>query len=159
MDDIGTKAATIIAEAEARANVVSVARAEAKRTYDHQWKLISDAGAIGHGSDVPLHPPGQGYAHGLRGAAVAALINGTVISIESGAASGAGKSEAAYQTQLLPALKAGQITLGQLQAAASRALLPRFHVGLYDPPEVGPPRLARRALACCSGTCDAGAIN
>ena len=121
-----------------------------RETLTQEWGLqgfvISDAGAIGHGSDVLLHPPGQGYAHGLRGAAVAALINGTVISIESGAASGAGKSEAAYQTQLLPALEAGQITLGQLQAAASRALLPRFHVGLYDPPEVWPPRLARRAL-------------
>ncbi len=97
--------------------------------------MISDAGAVGHGSDVvvPGVPPGQGYAHGLRGAAVAALVNGTVISIESGMS-----SEAAFQTELLPALETGQITLQQLQAAATRALLPRFRVGLYDPPELVP---------------------
>eukprot|EP01051_Picozoa_sp_SAG22_P009200 SAG22_NODE_750_length_7481_cov_19.618667_1_plen_685_part_00 len=107
-----------------------------------EWGLdgfvISDAGAIGHGSDVVIHPPGQGYAHGLHGAAVAALLNGTVISIESSPSSGAGPSEAAYQTQLLPALAAGDVTIEQLRAAATRALLPRFRVGLYDPPELNP---------------------
>lgn len=66
---------------------------------------------------------------------MAALVNGTVISIESGRA---GSHEAAFQTELLPALEAGQITLQQLQAAATRALLPRFRVGLYDPPELVP---------------------
>ena len=75
---------------------------------------------------------------GLRGAAIAALINGTAISIESSHVVTAGQSEAAYQTQLLPALQAGDITIHQLQAAATRALLPRFHVGLYDPPELVP---------------------
>ena len=100
--------------------------------------MISDAGAIGHGSDLPVHPPGQNFSHGLYGAAVSALINGTVISIESSVDSSAGRSEAAYQTQLLPALEAGDVTIEQLRAAATRALLPRFKVGLYDPPELVP---------------------
>ena len=69
---------------------------------------------------------------------MAALANGTTISIESGARTANGMSEAAFQTQLLPALEAGQITLQQLQAAATRALLPRFRVGLYDPPHLNP---------------------
>ena len=91
---------------------------------------------------------------GLLGAAVAALINGTTISIE-------GPGAPAFETQLLPALAKGLITLAELQAAAKRALLPRFLVGLYDPPErvpwntmpasvIGSPAhhaLARRAAA------------
>ena len=62
---------------------------------------------------------------------MAALINGTTISIESSAAP-------AYQGHLLPALAKGLVTLPQLQAAAKRALLPRFRVGLYDPPSLVP---------------------
>ena len=93
--------------------------------------VISDAGAVGHSSDVTAHPPGQNYTHGLQGAAVAALINGTTISIESSAAP-------AYQAHLLPALAKGLVTLPELRAAAKRALLPRFRVGLYDPPKLVP---------------------
>ena len=45
---------------------------------------------------------------------------------------------ALYATHLLPLLAAGNVTLGELRSAASRALLPRFRVGLYDPPERNP---------------------
>jgi hypothetical protein len=38
---IRDKAATIILEAEARANVISAARAQALRTYDEQWAYIN----------------------------------------------------------------------------------------------------------------------
>jgi hypothetical protein len=104
-------------------------------TLNADWQLqgfvISDAGAVGHSSDVPASPPGQNFTHGLQGAAVAALINGTTISIESSAAP-------AYQGHLLPALAKGLVTLPQLQEAAKRALLPRFRVGLYDPPSLVP---------------------
>jgi beta-glucosidase len=113
-----------------------------RETLNEEWHLegfvISDAGAIGHGSDLPIHPAGQNFSHGLYGAAVSALTNGTVISIESSASSSAGAKEAAYQTQLLPALEAGDVTIEQLRAAATRALLPRFKVGLYDDPELVP---------------------
>ena len=106
-----------------------------RNTLNTDWQLrgfvISDAGAVGHSSDVPSNPPGQNYTHGLLGAAVAALINGTTVSIE-------GSGAPAYETQLLPALAQGLITLADLQAAAKRALLPRFLVGLYDPPELVP---------------------
>ena len=68
-----------------------------------EWGLdgfvISDAGAVGHASDAPIHPPGQNFTHGLRAAAVGAIQNGTTISIE-----GTSPTESAFQTQLLEAL-------------------------------------------------------
>jgi len=54
LDDIGTKAKLIIDEAEARANVVSAARAEAKRTYETEWKLIAQAGKMITNFDVRI---------------------------------------------------------------------------------------------------------
>ena len=37
-------------------------------TFNTDWQLrgfvISDAGAVGHSSDVPSTPPGQNYTHG-----------------------------------------------------------------------------------------------
>lgn len=95
--------------------------------------MISDAGAVGHASDAPIHPPGHNFTHGLRAAAVGAIINGTTISIEAPMG-----TENVFQTQLLPAFAAKELTLSQLRAAATRALLPRFRVGLYDPPGLVP---------------------
>ena len=54
LDDIGSKAKLIIDEAEARANVVSAARAEAKRTYETEWKLIAQAGKMITNFDVRI---------------------------------------------------------------------------------------------------------
>ena len=44
----------IIDEAEARANVVSAARACAKRTYEAEWKLIAEAGKMISGFDARI---------------------------------------------------------------------------------------------------------
>ncbi len=84
------------------------------------------------GDENPLEH-GHGFVQTLREAALSALLNGTTISLEDGDPLGA-----AYATQLLPALAAGQVALGALQAAARRALLPRFRTGLYDDPATVP---------------------
>ena len=54
IDQLATKTATIVAEAEARANVVSAARADAKRTYDAQWKTIQATSVMVNGFDTRL---------------------------------------------------------------------------------------------------------
>jgi hypothetical protein len=54
LDAIGSKAKVIIDEAEARANVVSAARALAKRTYETEWKLIAEAGKMISGFDARI---------------------------------------------------------------------------------------------------------
>lgn len=54
LDAIGSKAKVIIDEAEARANVVSAARACAKRTYETEWKLIAEAGKMISGFDTRI---------------------------------------------------------------------------------------------------------
>ena len=54
LDAIGSKAKVIIDEAEARANVVSAARACAKRTYETEWKLIAEAGKMISGFDARI---------------------------------------------------------------------------------------------------------
>ena len=98
--------------------------------------VISDADAvayIGIKSDENPLEHGHGFVATLREAALSAFSNGTTISLEDTDPLGA-----AYATQLLPALAAGQVTLEALRAAARRALLPRFRTGLYDPPALVP---------------------
>ena len=95
--------------------------------------VISDADAvayIGTKSDEDPLERGHGFVGSEMAAALAAFSNGTTISLEDTDPLGA-----VYATQLPAALAAGTVTLDALRAAARRALLPRFRVGLYDPPE------------------------
>ena len=100
-----------------------------------EWGLrgfvISDADAVALTGNVPNAgpPPTQGhnFSRSLSAAAVGALLNGTTISLEDG-----DRESAAYADELLPAVAAGALSLDDLRAAARRALLPRFAVGLYD---------------------------
>lgn len=94
--------------------------------------VISDADAVAliytmDSSD----PPGHYYASSLQQAAITALINGTSVSLEDDDSS----DSSSYHTELLPALAAGLITIENIKEAVSRALYPRFAVGLYNPPE------------------------
>lgn len=93
--------------------------------------VISDADAVALTYTVAdQKPPGHKYATSLLDAAVRSLLNGTSISLEDD-----DPESAAYVTQLPTALARGLVSLSDLQAAARRALTPRFRVGLYDPPE------------------------
>jgi hypothetical protein len=109
-------------------------------TLEGDWGLdgfvISDADAvayIGTKSDENPLTHGHGFVRTIREAALSALRNGTSISLEDTDPLGA-----VYATQLLPALAGGEVTLAELREAARRALLPRFRVGLYDPPSLVP---------------------
>jgi len=109
-------------------------------TLEAEWGLdglvISDADAVAYigikDDDNPL-TRGHGFAASPLAAALSAFRNGTTVSLEDADPDGA-----LYATYLLPMLAAGNLTLGELRSAASRALLPRFRVGLYDPPERNP---------------------
>ena len=57
-NEIRDKAATIILEAEARANVITAARAKAKRTYDEQWKFINEQSEVLKAYDTRLKQMG-----------------------------------------------------------------------------------------------------
>eukprot|EP01079_Euglenida_sp_SAG-EU17-18_P003040 gene3040-591_t len=92
--------------------------------------VISDADAVPHIYDPGTTPPGHNHSGSYLQAAADALLNGTTISLDSG--------RNGY-VQLLPAaLAKGLVSLADVQAAARRALLPRFQVGLYDPPGANP---------------------
>ena len=111
-----------------------------RTTLQEEWGLdgfvISDADAvayIGTKSDENPMEHGHGFVQTEREAALSALLNGTTISLEDSDPEGA-----AYATQLLPALQEGAVSLQALRAAAARALLPRFRVGLYDDPARNP---------------------
>ena len=54
LDKISTQSASIISEAEARANVVSAARADALRTYNSSWVKIEEAASVIKGFDVRM---------------------------------------------------------------------------------------------------------
>jgi beta-glucosidase len=68
----------------------------------------------------------------LLGAALGAVINGTTISLEDDGTGGA------YSSMLPGAVAQGLIDVEVVRAAAYRAVLPRFRVGLYNPPESVP---------------------
>ena len=122
-------------------SVPACSRGEMLRgTLEGEWGMdgfvISDADAvayIGTKNDESPDERGHGFVATEMEAALAALKNGTTISLEDTDPLGA-----AYATQLPAAFAAGTITLAQLQDAARRALLPRFRVGLYDPPQLNP---------------------
>ena len=97
--------------------------------------VISDADAVAQIYNVPdaAPPPGHNFAHSLLDAAIGALLNGTSISLED-----TDVQSAAYALMLPVALAAGRISIDDLRAAATRALTPRFLVGLYDPPALVP---------------------
>jgi beta-glucosidase-like glycosyl hydrolase len=106
-----------------------------------EWGLdglvISDAGAVAYigirEDDYPL-TRGHGFAATPLEAALSAFRNGTTVSLEDTSDA----DSALFATYLRPALAAGNVTLDELRTAAARALLPRFRVGLYDPPERNP---------------------
>ena len=111
-----------------------------RATLNGEWGLagfvISDADAVALVGKVPDQGPkvdGHGFAPSLYEAAIGALLNGTTISLED-----ADPDSNAYASQLPLALAAGRISLSDLRAAARRALLPRFRVGLYDDPAAVP---------------------
>ena len=54
LDLISNQAASIISEAEARANVVTAARAEALRIYNQSWVKIEEASTMIKGIDARL---------------------------------------------------------------------------------------------------------
>lgn len=93
--------------------------------------VISDADAVALVGIVPDQGPapvqGHGFAPSLFDAAVGALLNGTTISLED-----TDPESASYALSLPRAVAAGVLSLDDLRAAARRALLPRFAVGLYD---------------------------
>jgi beta-D-xylosidase 4 len=103
-------------------------------TLEGEWGLdgfvISDADAVALVGTVADQPPrvnGHGFAPTLFDAAVGALLNGTTISLED-----SDPDSAAYALSLPRAVASGALALDDLRAAARRALLPRFRVGLYD---------------------------
>eukprot|EP00035_Acanthoeca_spectabilis_P030404 m.9258 g.9258 ORF g.9258 m.9258 type:complete len:894 (-) comp4158_c0_seq1:2302-4983(-) len=102
---------------------------------ENEWNLtgfvISDADAVSEASDESSKPPGHSFTHGIESAAIGALINGTTISLET-------TDRGAYTIHLPEALAEGKVTMEELKAAARRALLPRFRVGLYDPLDAVP---------------------
>lgn len=112
-----------------------------RTTLEEEWGMegyvISDADAvayIGTKSDENPDERGHGFVATEMEAVLAALFNGTTISLEDGDSSGG-----MYANQLPIALAAG--TPGVVEAirtATIRALIPRFRVGLYDPPELNP---------------------
>jgi len=94
--------------------------------------VISDADAVALIGTVPDAPPlvrGHGYVPSEFKAALMAFKNGTTVSLEDG-----DPLSAAFATQLPLALTQGNISLSELRVTVSRALLPRFLTGLYDPP-------------------------
>jgi beta-glucosidase-like glycosyl hydrolase len=96
--------------------------------------VISDADAIAQMGDLPppdSPPPGHNFTHTLLESAVTGLINGTTVSLEDDS----DPNTSVYHLGLATALADGLVTLADLQAAVTRALLPRFRAGLYDPPE------------------------
>ena len=96
--------------------------------------VISDADAVAQivpGAPQDGFDKGHNFVPSLYEAAIAALKNGTTISLEDAGG-------AAFTGQLLAALGKGRITMAELRAAAARALAPRFRVGLYDPVETVP---------------------
>lgn len=97
--------------------------------------VISDADAVALTGWVPDQAPtgGHNYTASLLDSAVAALVGGTTISLED-----TDPQSAAYAQALPRALALGRVTRAQLEAAARRALTPRFRVGLYDPPAAVP---------------------
>lgn len=96
-----------------------------RRTYGFgEGMTISDEENIPH-----LGPGGWGVAENISHAAAVALRAGVDIDLEAG-----GNSSTLAYTWLLQALDEGLITLGDLQAAASRVLTLKFAVGLFDAP-------------------------
>lgn len=97
--------------------------------------VISDADAVALQGYVPDQAPvsGHNFTSSLLDSAVAALVNGTTISLED-----TDPQSAAYAQQLPVALAQGRVSRADLEAAARRALTPRFRVGLYDADELVP---------------------
>ncbi len=114
----------------------AVLRATLKGEWGFDGLVISDADAVAYvgekADDYPL-TRGHGFAPSPMDATLAAFRNCTTVSLEDADPDGA-----LYATNLLPALAAGSVALGELRAAAARALLPRFRAGLYDPPSRNP---------------------
>lgn len=112
-----------------------------RSTLEGDWRfegfVISDADAVAFSgrvadADSPL-VAGHGFTSSLFESAVAALVNGTTISLED-----TDPDSNAFASQLPLAVANGTLSLDALRAAARRALLPRFEVGLYDDPAIVP---------------------
>lgn len=107
--------------------------------YGMTGPVISDADAVSQIWAPYDTPPGHGYTAGgasWLGAAVSGLTNGTTISLEDDPTTFTPGSfnKSVYHSQINAALAAGLITQEQVLSAVRAALLPRFLVGLYDPP-------------------------
>lgn len=105
-----------------------------RSTLMNEWGLegfvISDADAValeGFVPDQSWQTGGHNFTSSLFDSAVAAIINGTTISLED-----TDPESAAYALQLPLALSQGKINLALIEDAVRRALIPRFRVGLYD---------------------------
>ena len=99
-----------------------------------EWGLdgfvISDADAValeGFVPDQSWQVGGHNFTSSLFESAIAAIINGTTISLED-----TDPESAAYALQLPLALSQGKINMSLVEDAVRRALIPRFRVGLYD---------------------------
>lgn len=100
-----------------------------------QGYVISDADGVASIGNPPDNgTPGHGFTQTLEESAIAAVINGTSVSLEDDFDNGT----SAYHIGLMQAVQHGTVTLVQLQEAARRALLPRFLTGAYDPLEMVP---------------------
>jgi beta-glucosidase len=99
--------------------------------------VISDADAVALEGFVPdqgsYEVGGHNYTSSLLESAVAALKNGTTVSLED-----TDPESAAYLLELPRALALGRVGRADLEEAARRALTPRFRVGLYDADELVP---------------------
>lgn len=110
-----------------------ILRSTLEGDYGFTGFVISDADAVAlvgrvADADSPL-VAGHGFTSSLFESAVAALVNGTSISLED-----SDPDSNAYASQLPVAVANGTLSLDVLRSVARRVLLPRFEVGLYDDP-------------------------